>query len=170
MIPIRLERIPRPERSGIVSVLVCYVALCGYFDLIWPPLGSGHFTFGSVLCWLMPWDCPQDEPQIQTKEYRVTPIFYQRGSGPCTKDCGHFDFRWAYADSGQFKDYFEHTPYTTWPCFDGENEIVEKPKTWTDVKSLCPEQVSFIYFDGGKNVEVKQQIKWHNDPLKEKKP
>lgn len=68
------RKIPRPERSGLLSLLVVYTAMCFYGE------ANGNFTGSefSFRCLWMPWECMKQEPMPQVEKppqyARVTPL------------------------------------------------------------------------------------------------
>lgn len=90
MIYIDLMKIPRPERSGYIAILVSYTLLwlCGYH--LMPHNFSDNPKDFSVKCWIAPWACPKEaEPQTTRAElerhYRIVMLSPSgNGKKPCT--------------------------------------------------------------------------------------
>ena len=53
-----IDRFPRPQRSGLLSVIAMYVIICSACA-IWdaPFMVDGPLTIETVVCWVMPWGC-----------------------------------------------------------------------------------------------------------------
>lgn len=69
------RKIPRPERSGYLSVLLVYAALCFYGEM------NGNYGLGgfSVICHLFPWECMKEKeypPEPPPKKWEVTRITF----------------------------------------------------------------------------------------------
>jgi len=71
------RRLPRPERSGLLAVLIAYVALCSYAEHYAYYGDDGTF---SVSCILFPWNCPKPLEVVKAEPehppMRVTPLVY----------------------------------------------------------------------------------------------
>lgn len=53
-----VERFPRPERSGVISVIALYVLICAACDVWNAPFMEGRpLTVRALACWAMPWEC-----------------------------------------------------------------------------------------------------------------
>ena len=125
-----LASIPRPERSGCVSVLV-------FFSLVSSLWMTG--TGSSVECGMWPWAClnQMSEQQPKTKERRITWVTFGPGgsdNAPCT--C-HLDLRY-------FGKPIQHIHFRSEETCDSEHYLSQ---TWIEPPSVPPPSYEF---DGSK--------------------
>lgn len=97
---IDVHSIPRPERSGFISMIVMYVLLTGAGDVINAPYMSAVEHWTDLLCYVLPCSLfsfprkpdPPQELEAQ-KKYRVMPLLFGGGK-PGKPICAcHFDVR-----------------------------------------------------------------------------
>lgn len=98
MFIIDVRKIPRPERSGLISILSFYILTTSYFDVVGPK--GDTFNLGCYfvpgLCW--DWQETHQEQQVRTRrQWKYTlitfyPNAYRKGPKPCTchVDLGYF--------------------------------------------------------------------------------
>ena len=69
------EDIPRPQRSGFISVVVCYLLVCApFYARLVATEGVPH-SWRDYLCYMMPWECVQNEQSTAIKSAKVIEWF-----------------------------------------------------------------------------------------------
>lgn len=84
---IDVEKIPRPERSGVISMIVFYVLATGLGDIANARFMRAATSWSDLLCWVLPCSLlsfPRDkQPKEEQKpeHFEVTPLVFGKGAG-----------------------------------------------------------------------------------------
>lgn len=94
---IDLRKVPRPERSGYIAILIAYVLVCSYFEHFIPDgIGVGLPNIACMLFPMIPELCPSKQPaeneaRQEYRKMRFTPLVTTPGKSK-KKICGcHVD-------------------------------------------------------------------------------
>jgi hypothetical protein len=119
-----IRKIPRPDRSGVLAVLLVYAALTTYFDVV--NLKYATAGFPSVYCYLFPWGCggppPEDSWHEIRKHYHVvllSPFPSKAKKAICT--C-HVDT--------QYKGMISHHHLEEELTCDSDRSYYTEPREW----------------------------------------
>jgi hypothetical protein len=148
-----IRKIPRPERTGILAVLLTYSALCIYFDAANLKYMTGEgFSF---YCYLFPWACggppPEDSWREIKKHYHSVLLVNVPGKSTKTICTCHFDLHL----SGKPVSHY-HFSQEEQAC-DSDWDYAE-PREWTPAPPN-----SHFWYPGGPHIVLTpvDLFRWH---------
>lgn len=149
---IDVNTLPRPERSGLLSMLAAYVLLVAYGNVVnGGPIRPFEEHWSDLLCYVFPCSFfshppqpPMEHDPQPKKHYRVVPLFFGSGVKGTKPICAcHADIHYFGKPVMHLHFFGETTCDSDYPDGKDRQWTTPKPMPWQDTKYVPSGSVTF---------------------------
>jgi hypothetical protein len=155
---IDINKLPRPERSGTIAIVVVYLLLTGVSDILAAPFSQSGESFWGFLCYVIPcsvlWPPHQKLVEKESeKRYKTVMVYLGKGAGKPSTVCScHIDVHF-------YGQKIQHTFAHILPTCD--NDWAE-PRTWVQPNYWKGNAITVIADATEIRIEQgKGETRWH---------